>query len=67
VKILEYRKKFQICGEILQEFLSINWQYWHNVHALPTAALFCFGQFVFEVHLIVLCLCFVHSVTESPH
>jgi hypothetical protein len=35
--------------EISQEFLAGNWQYWSNLRALPTASLFCFGQFVFKV------------------
>lgn len=27
---------------ISREFLSGNWQYWHNIYALPGASLFCF-------------------------
>jgi hypothetical protein len=49
IKFLKYREKFQISLEISREVLSGNWQYWSNFRALPTASLFCFGQFVFEV------------------
>jgi hypothetical protein len=49
LKILKYREKFQISLEISRGFLYGNWQYWRNLRALPTASLFCFGQFVFKV------------------
>jgi hypothetical protein len=38
--VFEYCEKFQICLEISREFLSANWQYWSNLHVLPTEFLF---------------------------
>ena len=47
------------------EFLSGSWQYWTNLHVLPTVCLFCFGRFIFQV-ILSWTLCSFHIVTEPP-
>jgi len=37
-------------------FFSSKWQYWINPRELSVPSLYCFGQFVFRLHLAVLCL-----------
>jgi hypothetical protein len=47
------------------EFLSGSWQYWTNLHVLPTVCLFCFSRFIFQV-ILSCTLCSFHIVTELP-
>jgi len=47
-----YCEEFQIFRKISAELLSDSWQCWRDVRALPTASLFWFVQFVFNVILI---------------
>ena len=44
-----------------KEFLSGSWQYWTILLPLPSASLFCFGQFVFKVA----CNCVVSITTRK--
>jgi hypothetical protein len=45
--------------------LSGTWQYWNNLHALPTASLLCFGKFVFKVTFRCILFVFVHCHRAS--
>jgi hypothetical protein len=48
------RKNSKYPSKYRGEYLAGNWQYWNNLHALPSASLFCSGQFVFKAILVVL-------------
>lgn len=39
--------------------MSSTWQYWNNMHALPTASLLCFDKFAFKVTFS--CILFVFA------
>jgi hypothetical protein len=45
--------------------LSGIWQYWNNLHALPTASLLCFGKFEFKVTFSCILFVFVYCYRAS--